>query len=515
MRRPTSMDLLMHHMSQTQPSIAQTIGVILHLRGAAPPVEDLRNHVRSHLHLLPRLTHYLHGPGLKARWRHSPEPDLQSRIRHRSIPLGEKALATTLDDLVSAALPDRGPLWDIWLVTGYAADQYVICCRAHHSTQDGTGLLNTLHTLFGTPPSATALPLPRPRARTYLHAVRDTLAASAATGIWNDPERPLSGHRVSNWTQLPTEQLRTTAVSRGGDTNDAFLAGLSGAFRTWCADHWPRGNDKPLPATTMVNLRRPEERDQPGNLFSFAPAPLPCHVTTAPDRLDHVIAATRPTKDPARHTAMRHLLDRTPARAFQSLATRLTTPDRAAITTSYVAVHRPLAYGNDPVVRMQPFNWLPGNQPACVVACSYNGTTSVYFVTDAAVPGLDRLPALFLDETARMRDQSEGAQAVAVPRQNSLSDTAPAPATTADISRPAIDFALIKALLVDQAGLPAEHITLTATQQDAGIDSMAHTLLSMTLEEQLGLVLHERELAQQPTVSALVQLVAQRAAQHQ
>ncbi|NUK12790.1 hypothetical protein HRW18_33470, partial [Streptomyces lunaelactis] len=57
-------------MAQTQPSIPQTIGVLLHLEGTPPTVGELRSHIAHHLHLEPRLTHYLHGPGLKARWQH-------------------------------------------------------------------------------------------------------------------------------------------------------------------------------------------------------------------------------------------------------------------------------------------------------------------------------------------------------------------------------------------------------------------------------------------------------------
>lgn len=41
---------------------------------------------------------------------------------------------------------------------------------------------------------------------------------------------------------------------------------------------------------------------------------------------------------------------------------------------------------------------------------------------------------------------------------------------------------------------------------------MAITVLSMTLEDRIGLVIAERELAQRPTVTALVDFVAQRAA---
>ncbi|WP_413811127.1 wax ester/triacylglycerol synthase domain-containing protein [Streptomyces sp. OE57] len=519
--RPTPVDLTMHHMAQVHPSIAQTVGVVLHLEGTPPPLKELLGHLQVNLHRLPRLTHYLHGSGLKARWQHDPAPDLNTRVMERAILPGDETLDAVLQELVTHPLPTHGPLWDVSLITGYSPGRYAICCRAHHSTQDGMGLLNTLQTLFGAAPSLTAEsesePEPRPEALSYLGAMRDTLAACAAGGIWNDPAHPLTGKRITSWSHVPTQQLRTAAIPHGGDTNDAFLTALSGALRTWCSEHWPRGAGKPLPAITMVNLRRPAERDRPGNLFTFAPAPLPCHEPAVDIRLKHVIAATKAVKDPSRRAAMRVLMDRTPARIFHFLATRLTTPDRAAISTSYVALHRPLVYRDDPVTRIQPFNWLPRNQPASIVACSYNGTTSVCFITDAAAPGLHQLPSLFEEAVRELSTQPSGAQTHVPPEQPTAPGKGEVPAspTGADGGPPvAIDFPYIRNILVDQAALPPTPITPEATQAQAGIDSMAITVLSMTLEDRLGLVIAERELAQRPTVAALVDFVAQRAAAH-
>ncbi len=510
--RPTPMDLTMHDMAQAHPSVSQTIGVILHLEGTTPALSELRAYVGSHLEGEPRLTHYLHGPGLQARWHHDPAPDLHHRVREQRLPSGDQHLETALTGLVAHPLPDTGPLWDIWLLAGYAPGSYAICLRAHHSTQDGMGLIGTLTALFGTAPAPTTHPAPRAGAGAYLGTVRGMLSASATNNVWNDTVLPLTGHRDISWAHVPTQRLRQAATARGGDTNDGFLAALSGALRTWTAQSWPRGADRPLPAITMVNLRRAEEHDRPGNYCTFAPAPLPCHEPTAEGRLDHVIAATRTAKDPARHKAMRSVMDLVPARAFQALATRLTTPDRATITTSYLAIHRPLRYKQDPVTRLQPFNWLPRHQPASIVACSYNGTTSVCFVTDAALPGLNQLPSLFQDAVGDLPCSHDNPQAGSRPDQPPHTGvTLPAPAAdrgTTDV----IDFDLIKGILVHQGNLPADSITHQATQEEAGIDSLAATALSMTLEDRLGVVITEHELAKPTTMADLVSLVAQRAA---
>ncbi|MGW0547843.1 wax ester/triacylglycerol synthase domain-containing protein [Streptomyces altiplanensis] len=509
--RPTSMDLTMHAMAQDHPSISQTIGVILHLDGTAPALGELRRHVASHLEHEPRLTHYLRGPGVKARWHHDPSPDLSHRVREQHCPSGEQHLETALTGLVAHPLPDTGPLWDIWLLTGYAPGRYSICLRAHHSTQDGMGLVATLTTLFGTAPAPTRQPAPRAGAGAYWSTMRDMLSASATHNVWNDPALPLTGNRDLNWAHVPTQRLRKAATARGGDTNDAFLAALSTALRTWTSQSWPRGVGRPLPAITMVDLRRTEEQDRPGNYIAFAPAPLPCHEPTAEGRLDQVIAATRTAKDPSRHKAMRSVMDLVPARAFQALANRMTAPDRSAITTSYLAIHRPLSYKLDPVTRIQPFNWLPRHQPASIVACSYNDITSICFVTDAALPGLHQLPRLFHDAVDELPKPQDDAQTDKGRGQRPHADvTLPAPAADCDAA-PVIDFGLIKDILVQQGSLPAAPITPRATQAQAGIDSLAVAVLSMTLEDRMGVTITEHELAQAPTVADLVSLVARRA----
>jgi acyl carrier protein len=70
----------------------------------------------------------------------------------------------------------------------------------------------------------------------------------------------------------------------------------------------------------------------------------------------------------------------------------------------------------------------------------------------------------------------------------------------------------LKEILTHHAGLPAGPITPEASLAQAGVDSMAVTVLSMTLEDKLGLVIHEDELSKVASVGALADLVANRAA---
>jgi hypothetical protein len=399
------MDLTMHTMAQADPRLVLVIGASLDLEGEVPPLAELRAHLADRLDRLPRLTYYLDGPGLRARWARDPSPDLDLRVRERRLAPGAENLDLARQDLLTHPLPDRGPRWDLWLLHGHIPGRFTLCYRAHHTAQDGRGALGTVRELFGATPAVDrartpAEEPPAPKARPgvrpgdYLRTVTAMVRTAAANNLWNDPALPLSGDRASAWAQVPTDVLRTAAAARGGSTNDAVLAALADSLRTWSSEHWPRGAGRPVPAVMMVDLRGPGEDHIPGNLFTFAPVPLPCHRATAAERLDAVIAATRAPKDPARRAAMRTITDRTPVRAFHTLATRLTTPARAIVDTSYIPLP-PLRYRDAPVTDARLFTWLPRHHPVSVAVCSYNGTTTAYFATDRALPGLDRLPELW------------------------------------------------------------------------------------------------------------------------
>ncbi|KPC60268.1 acyl carrier protein [Streptomyces chattanoogensis] len=71
-------------------------------------------------------------------------------------------------------------------------------------------------------------------------------------------------------------------------------------------------------------------------------------------------------------------------------------------------------------------------------------------------------------------------------------------------------FDQLKELLTTRAGLPGGPIVPEASLARAGVDSMAVTVLSMALEDQLGVVIDEDELSAAPTVAALADLIALR-----
>ncbi|WP_079000323.1 wax ester/triacylglycerol synthase domain-containing protein [Streptomyces sp. AS58] len=386
---PNPMDLGMDAAARDASSIPLTIGAVLDLAGAVPSLEDLREHVAASLSRLPTLTHHLAGPRLRARWVHDPLPNLEVRVRERVVEAG--GLDAALDELIALPLPDSGPPWDLWLLRGHATGTYTLCYRASHTTHDGIGLRNTLYALFGgaTPDAPHE---GRATAASFARALRAQLGSLTRAEVWNDPATPLTGERTRGWAHVSTELLRKKAAAAGGSSNDASLACLAYALREWTTEHWPRGRSKRLSTVVMVDGRSSEEWNRPGNLFAFAPINLPCHLPTFDEQLAAVIAATRSVKHPSMRRTLRTLMERTPARSYYAAARKLTTPERATVDTSHVAFHHPLRHGNAPVTSVRMFTWLPQNHPLSLISCSYAGTTSVHFVSDAALPGLADLP---------------------------------------------------------------------------------------------------------------------------
>lgn len=393
--RPTPMDLSMDAVTRDWPSMSLTIGAVLDVAGDAPPVERLRERVATCLSRLPVLTHRLEGPKLRARWVHELHPDLTVRVREMVVAPGGAAAA--VDALINQPLTQDGPPWDLWLLRGDSPGCHTLCYRASHVTHDGVAVRNTLYGLLGAEvPKALA---PRPATvAAFARVLRNQSGMLSRAGVWNDPDVPLTGELVRGWASVPTERLRAVASEAGGSSNDASLAVLAGALRTWAFDNWSRGADQPLSAMVMVDGRHAAESARPGNLFSFGPLMLPAHLSETRQRLAAVVEVTDVLRQPSIRRATRLLMERTPAGTFYAAAKMLTAPHRAPVDTSHVAFHQPLRHEDAPVTGVRMFTVLPANHPLSVLSCSYGGTTTLHFVADGALPGAAELPSRWLTE---------------------------------------------------------------------------------------------------------------------
>jgi len=293
-------------------------------------------------------------------------------------------------------LPDGAPPWDVWLIQGYSSARYAIVYRVHHSIQDGGAMAMAAAAVFG--PAIPKNGKPRRAARTswreVLHTAWWLRRLTVRTGLWSQ-RRDLGVERaVLNWVEVPADRLTTIGRARGGTANDAYLAALTLALRTWSERNWPTAAGRALPAFMPMNHRAASDRTMPGNRVLPATIALPCDDASPVNALDRLVSATRFAKTQKR--PLRVIVARAPLWAANLAARLMTTANRATVDTSNVTLGGRLSLGSDPVYRVRPVTFLPARHPVSAVLCTYNSVATVCFATNRNLPGIDELPELWL-----------------------------------------------------------------------------------------------------------------------
>src|SRR5919204_4519259 len=141
--------------------------------GPAPSYEDLREHIASRLHLVPRFRQKLRfvpfGQGRPV-WIDDPHLNLDYHVRRTAMPPpgSEEQLRTLASRIFSQQLDRSKPLWEIWLAEGLMGNRFAIIGKTHHALVDGVSGIDITSVLFDASPdpAGTAGPgsewLPRP-----------------------------------------------------------------------------------------------------------------------------------------------------------------------------------------------------------------------------------------------------------------------------------------------------------------------------------------------------------------
>ncbi|MGD1050736.1 MAG: wax ester/triacylglycerol synthase domain-containing protein [Solirubrobacteraceae bacterium] len=243
-------------------------GCVLVFEGAPPRIEELGDHVRSRLDLVPRYrqlvmaTPFCLGPPV---WVDDPHFQLDYHVRQTSLPGAgdEIELARLTGELLSRRL-DRGkPLWELWLVAPVDGARFALIAKSHAALIDGRVNLDLLSVLLdeaSAGPSGadgarvwSARPSPSRAAllsatlakqardpRTGLRVLR-TLAARARDQLdWTPPpaahpgaasalKRPVGLQRDYAHVSVGLGRLRKERARLGGTVNDAVLTAVAGA----------------------------------------------------------------------------------------------------------------------------------------------------------------------------------------------------------------------------------------------------------------------------------------------
>ncbi len=134
--------------------------------GPAPAYDELREHIASRLHLVPRFRQKLRfvpfGQG-RPKWVDDPQFNLGYHIRHTALPKpgSEEQLRTLAARIFSQRLDRSKPVWEMWLVDGVSEGRFAIVTKTHHCLVDGVSGVDITTVLFDTEPEPTAVPRPR------------------------------------------------------------------------------------------------------------------------------------------------------------------------------------------------------------------------------------------------------------------------------------------------------------------------------------------------------------------
>jgi diacylglycerol O-acyltransferase len=247
--------------------------------GPPPPYDELREHIESRLHLVPRCRQRLAEIPLdqgRPVWVDDPHFNLRYHLRHAGLPApgSEEQLKNLAGRVFAQRLDRTKPLWELLLVDGLADDGFALVAKSHHALVDGISAVDITTVLFDTEPDApppqapgrrwAPRPLPTPaqllsdaliaratrpaelvrtvRAvvrtpRQVLRGTRDGLQAMGAlafAGLNPAPATPLNvkvgPHRRYTWVDADLGELQRVKDVLGGTVNDAVLAVVAGAL---------------------------------------------------------------------------------------------------------------------------------------------------------------------------------------------------------------------------------------------------------------------------------------------
>jgi len=333
-------------LAQEGPTAHMHVGAVMIFEGPAPAYEDLADHVRSRLHLVPRFRQKLAFPPLETGrplWIDDPSFNLEYHVRDTALPApGSEAQLRALAARVHSQALDRSkPLWETWLVQGLEGDRFALLSKTHHALVDGVAGIDLATVLFDLTPVPAPVPhgegpwRPRPtpsgldmatrgvrgllalpfdagaravRAATRpgeaLHGTREALEGLGEVvwaGMNPAPETPLNvgigPHRRLVWVRHELGDFKRVKDAFGGTVNDVVLAVVAGALQKWLRSRGVRTEGLELRALVPVSIRGGDQRDQLGNRIAAMRAPLPVYVEDPVARLQVVRQAMDGLKD--------------------------------------------------------------------------------------------------------------------------------------------------------------------------------------------------------------------------
>jgi diacylglycerol O-acyltransferase / wax synthase len=436
-------------LAQEGPAAHMHVGAVMIFDGPPPAYEELADHVRGRLHLVPRFRQKLAFPPLETGrplWVDDPNFNLEYHIRHTALPApgSEQQLRALAARVHSQALDRTKPLWEMWLVQGLDGGRFALLSKTHHALVDGVSGVDLATVLFdlqqtpgevehsNTPwrphdtPSAIDMAARGVRGLIALpfDAASRAIGAAARPGdalaetrealegigevVWAGlnpaPETPLNveigPHRRFVWVRQELADFKTIKRALGGTVNDVVLAVTAGALQRWLRSRGVRTEGLELRALVPVSIRSRHERHQLGNRLAAMRAPLPVYVEDPAARLRVVRQAMRGLKE-SKQAVGAEVLAGMQALAPPTIlaqASRLNFSTRLfnLLVTNVPGPQFPLYVLGRRLDDLFPIAFLPKRHALAVAIMSYDGGMDFGLLADYdSMPDIEQLAEMF------------------------------------------------------------------------------------------------------------------------
>ncbi|HWH96097.1 MAG TPA: wax ester/triacylglycerol synthase family O-acyltransferase [Baekduia sp.] len=432
-------------LAQEGPSSHMHIGGLVLCEGPAPGYEEMLDHIRTRLHLVPRYRQRLAQPPLETGrplWVDDPTFNLEYHVRQTALPApgAENQLMRLVARIMSQQLDRSKPLWEMWIVEGLDDGGFAVISKTHHALIDGIAGVDLATVMFDLSPVpaepkhpdepwqpqteptgaelvaggaiglarvaagalAGAVSLARRPAAT-LRAVSEAaegLGEVAWAGLNPAPATPLNveigPHRRYCVVRNRLEDFKEVKNAFGGTVNDVVLTVVTGALRDWLHSRGVRTEGLELRALVPVSTRGSHDRGALGNRITAMRGPLPVYIADPVARLRAVKAAMDGLKESKQAVGAEVL---TGVQSFApptilAQASRLNFSTRLfnLIVTNVPGPQLPLYVRGREMTDVFPVAFLPKGHGMAIAIMSYNGQMNFGLLGDYdALPDIDRI----------------------------------------------------------------------------------------------------------------------------
>lgn len=452
------------------------VGGVTVFEGPPPDIEDLLDHIRGRLHLVPRYRQRLVFPPLdtaRPLWADDPNFNLEYHVRHTALPDpgDEDQLLLMVARIFSQRLDRSKPLWEMWAVEGLEGNRFALITKTHHALIDGISGVDLATVLFDLGPVPREIEAGEPwkprrdpstpeliaaGLRGYVEAGAGAAvraagsvarpgaaverAREAAEGVgeivWAGlnpaPETPLNveigPHRRVAVVHNQLEDFKRIKNALGGTVNDVVLAVVAGALARWLHSRGVRTEGLELRGLVPVSTRTADQHGTLGNQIAAVRGPLPVYIADPVARLRFVKQAMDGIKESKQALGAEVIAGAQnfapPTILAQASRINFSTRLFNLIVTNVPGPQFPLYVLGRELIDLFPVAFLPDHHALAIAIMSYNGSLNFGLLADYdAIPDLDVIEdgiEASRDEllaAARKREQAATAARPAAPRK--------------------------------------------------------------------------------------------------